>query len=203
MEEESEVVMSSVEDDRSFVESEPPLMSSTVVEEQRRNSTDRCSSVSSQTVKRYVLIRKTGLDDATNSNVIHVWGPTNLAEPVSRADKNETNTSSVPADSQVQFLFYSILHFQLNNFEKIGLLKEKESGSFPRSGEMLRSRETSGGVGSGGCGSGGDDGEKPPSSPLRSGHSIDDISMAVEDEEEEELLEPLIATPSTAALGRF
>ena len=58
--------------------------------------------------------------------------------------------------------------------------------------------ETSGG-GSGGCGSGGDDGEdKPPSTPLRSGHSIDDISMAVEDEEEADLSEQLI-TPSSAA----
>ena len=102
MEEESDVAMTSVEDDHSFVESEPPLMSSTVVEEQQRASSERCSSVSSQTVKRYVLIHKTGTDDSTNSKVIHVWGPINLAQPANRADKNETpNTSGAPSGSEV------------------------------------------------------------------------------------------------------
>ena len=110
--EESDVAVSSVGGDRSIVESETPLMSSTVVEEQRRTSTDRSSmaSVSSQTVKRYILINKTGLDDTTNSNFIHVWGP-NLAKPVTMSDKNETQSTSgsgAPVDSKVVFISFEL-----------------------------------------------------------------------------------------------
>lgn len=116
------------------------------------------SGSSTQTAKRYVLIRR------TDSDAMHVWGPDLKDLPIRTAADNETAGSGAK-----------------DRAPSLGPNPSDSGG-----GQAVPSGE-SGGGGTVGGSSGGDDGDKPPpsSSPIP-GHSADDLVPAEDDEEEED-----------------